>query len=167
MSCYSAVRCSFGRPNCPGSRGCSLVTTRFLICGLASLAIFWAFPVPALILWNDPGPALVHETGSGNDILAGAVKKDETSSDTLYFKFHVDPLSDETTEEYFAAFELYEGHAERLGVGNALKAWAYSAFVNSDETGESNNVAGYIDLHSARPETFRSESALTYELPRK
>jgi hypothetical protein len=35
-------------------------------------------------------------------------------------------LSDSTTEEYFAALELYEGDTERLGVGNALKAWAYS-----------------------------------------
>jgi hypothetical protein len=42
--------------------------------------------------------------------------------------FHLDPLSDVGTEEYFAAFQLYEGDAERLGVGNPLKAYAYSAF---------------------------------------
>jgi hypothetical protein len=43
------------------------------------------------------------------------VKEDDASSNALYFKVHVDPLSDASTEEYFAAFELYEGDKERLG----------------------------------------------------
>ncbi len=94
---------------------------------------------------------MVHETGVGGDILGGAVKADDSSSSTLYFKFHVDPLSDASTEEYFSAFELYEGDKERLGIGNALKAWAYSAF-KADATGNSDQGSDYIDLHSSRPE---------------
>ncbi len=82
----------------------------------------------------------------------------------MYFKFHVDPLSDASTEEYFAAFELYEGETERLAVGNALKAWAYSAF-NISETGQSNSSTGYIDLRSAKPEPSGVGTYFTYELP--
>ena len=110
-------------------------------------------PADAVILWNDPDTTLVHENGAGADILGGAVKRDDSANDTLYFKFHVDPLSDKDTEEYFAAFELFDGDAERLGIGNAMKAWAYSAFFHADETGESNNPAGYIDLHTLNPES--------------
>ena len=99
-------------------------------------------PAKAVILWNDPDTTLVHENGAGADILGGAVKRDDSANDTLYFKFHVDPLSDKDTEAYSAAFELFEGDAERLGIGNAMKAWAYSAFFHADETGESNNLAG-------------------------
>ena len=92
------------------------------------------------------------KTGRAPIFLGGAVKRDDSANDTLYFKFHVDPLSDTNTEEYFAAFELFEGDAERLGIGNAMKAWAYSAFFNADEAGETNNIAGYIDLHTSKPE---------------
>ena len=100
----------------------------------------WVMVIPAsaVILWNDPDTTLVHENGAGADILGGAVKRDDSANDTLYFKFHVDPLSDTNSEEYFAAFELFEGDAERLGIGNAMKAWAYSAFFNADEAGETN-----------------------------
>ena len=81
---------------------------------LASGALLaWANSASATILWSDLGTTLVHETGGGGDILGGAVKEDDSSTNTLYFKFHVDPLSDVSTEEYFAAFELYEG--ERNG----------------------------------------------------
>lgn len=122
-------------------------------------------PARAAVLWSDPGPTLVHENGEGSDLLNGALKRDDSSSDTLYFKLHVDPLSDASTEEYLAAFELYEASAERLGVGNALKAWAYSAFkIIADESG---NFADYIDLHSSRPEPSGPGSFYTYELPHR
>jgi signal transduction histidine kinase/ligand-binding sensor domain-containing protein len=121
----------------------------------------------AAILWSDLGATLVHESGSGADILGGAVKRNDSSSDTLYFKFHIDPLSDVSTEEYFAAFELYEGNSERLAIGNSLKAWGYSAF-NAAEIGKSNKIFGDIDLHSARPEPSGVVGAfLPYELPRR
>ena len=83
----------------------------------------WAVPASSIVLWSDLGATLVHETGAGSDILGGALKRDDASNDTLYFKFHVDPLSDVGTEEYFSGFQLYEGDAERLGVGNSLKAY--------------------------------------------
>ncbi len=120
----------------------------------------------AVVLWRDFGATLVHETGPGVDILGGAVKRDDSSSDTLYFKFHVDPLSDVTTEEYLAAFQLFEGDEERLAVGNSLKAWAYSAF-NTAGKGESNNISGDFDLHSSHPELVILGNFRTYELPRR
>lgn len=137
----------------------------FLLLGMAIL--FPATSANAVVLWNDPGTTLVHENGTGTDILGGAVKRDDSANDTLYFKFHVDPLSDKDTEEYFAAFELFDGDTERLGIGNSLKAWAYSAFFHADETIETNNLAGYIDLHTAKPEPVSGENPGSYQYPRR
>src|ERR1043165_5719030 len=123
-------------------------------------------PCDAVVLWSDFGTTLVHETGSGADILGGAVKRDDSSRDTLYFKFHVDPLSDASTEEYFAAFQLFEGDEGHLAIGNSLKAWAYSAF-NTSEIGESNNIFGDFDFHSSRPDTSGLGTFFNYELPRR
>ena len=120
----------------------------------------------ATVLWSDLGTTLVHDTGEGFDILGGAVKEDDSSTNSLYFKVHVDPLSDASTEEYFAAFELYEGDKERLGIGNALKAWAYSAF-RADATGTSHEGADYIDLHSSRPEPATAGTSIIYENPHR
>lgn len=120
----------------------------------------------ATVLWSDPGPHLAHDTGPGTDILHGAIKRDASSSGTLYFKFEVDPLSDVSTELYFAAFQLFEGDTERLAVGNSLKAWAYSAF-NTLNTGENNQVTGDIDLRSSRPEAYGQGDVQPYELPRR
>jgi ligand-binding sensor domain-containing protein/signal transduction histidine kinase len=118
----------------------------------------------AKVLWSDLGGILAWQTGDGSDLLGGAVKRDDSAGDALYFKFHVDPLSDASTEEYFAAFELYEGGEEHLGVGNALKAWAYSAYkmVVSDNA----VVPDYVDLHSSRPETGHG-GLLPYEVPHR
>ncbi len=126
----------------------------------------WAIPMRADVLWSDLGTTLVHNTGAGYDILDGAVKEDESSTNTLYFKFRVNPLSDASTEEYFAAFELYEGDKERLGVGNALKAWAYSVFT-ADATGDSHESSDYIDLHSSRPEPSPPGTSVVYENPHR
>jgi signal transduction histidine kinase len=120
----------------------------------------------AEVLWRDPGPRLAHNTGPGTDILHGAVRRDDTASDTLYFKFHVDPLSDVSDEEYYAGFQLFETNAYRLAIGNAPAAWAYSAFYTS-ETGPSNKVAGDYDLYSSRPELSGPDSFRPYELPRR
>ncbi len=133
----------------------------------ALFLLLLAVPAPAVILWTDPDSTLVHENGAGTDILGGAVKRDDSASDTLYFKFRVNPISDQSTEEYAAGFELYEGDTERLGVGNALKAWAYSAFLGADNAGESNNVQGYIDLHTLKPEFAEGGSSGAYQLPRR
>ncbi|MDB6068024.1 MAG: Two component regulator, sensor protein [Pedosphaera sp.] len=119
-----------------------------------------------MILWSDLGATLVHESGAGIDILGGAVKRDGSSADTLYFKFHLDPLSDVNTEEYFAAFQLFEGNTERLAVGNSQKAWAYSAF-NTAQIGESNKIFGDVDLRSSRPEPSGLGAFFSYQLPRR
>jgi ligand-binding sensor domain-containing protein/signal transduction histidine kinase len=133
------------------------LTLALLVCACATRAT---------VLWSDLGTTLAHNTGEGYDILGGAVKEDDSSTNTLYFKFRVDPLSDASTEEYYAAFELYEGEKERLGVGNALKAWAYSAF-RADDTGQSHEGSDYIDLHSSRPEPSSPGTSIVYENPHR
>jgi signal transduction histidine kinase len=119
--------------------------------GALLLLTILASPTRAKILWSDSEARAVHETGIGVDILGGAVKRTETNNDALYFKFHVDPASDWEDELYFAGFQLFEGNEERLGVGNAMEAWAYSAF-NTAEKGPSNSVAGEYNLKSTHPE---------------
>ena len=149
-----------------GRFGRELSSKTWQILCAAVLLTGGAFQVTAVVLWSDFGATMVHETGLGSDILGGAVKRNDSSSDTLYFKFHVDPISDPSTEEYLAAFQLFEKNAQRLGIGNSMKAWAYSAF-NASEKGESNTVFGDIDLHSSRPELSGLGTFFTYELPRR
>jgi signal transduction histidine kinase len=114
-------------------------------------------PAPAVILWSEPDARLVHSTGLGVDILNGKVRRTDTNTDALYFKFHVDPLSDAGSEQYLAGFELFETNQERLGVGNAQEAWAYSAF-NASELGPSNQMSARLtdnceyNLPSSHPE---------------
>jgi signal transduction histidine kinase/ligand-binding sensor domain-containing protein len=130
------------------------------------LAVFvLTLPVHADVLWSDLGSTLVKNSGVGEDILRGVIKRDDTASDSLYFKFHVDPLSDVSTERYSAGFQLFEGDTERLGLGNSWEAWAYSAF-NTSETGNSNTISGDVDLHSARSEPRLLGTFDPYELVR-
>ena len=159
MTSGKLVRRGLRGHNSPMPRSAATFALMFL------LAQF-CFPARAAILWSDPGPTLACETGPGTNILGGTVKRDDTASDSLYFKFHVDPLSDGTTEEYFAAFQLFEDDQERLAVGNSPKAWSYSAF-NTLDTGENNKVTGDVDLRSARPEVYGVGNVLRYELPRR
>ncbi len=137
---------------------------------IVTSALLWlaamATPLRANILWNDSKPVLIHENGDGKDILHGAVKRDDTASDALYFKVHVDPLSDVSSEPYSAGFQLYNGDKERLGVGNSLKEWAYGAY-NTAETGVNNTVPGDMDFRSASPESYVPGEYLSYELPRR
>lgn len=154
FGCSPIARLSCRRPDAP----------RILRLGLWLAASLAAASASAVVLWSDLGSTLAHETGSSRDILGGALKRDDASSDTLYFKVQVAPLSDAATEEYFAAFELYEGDDERLGVGNALKAWAYSALFNLGDGSGTNLSATYVDLRSSKPEPGGASS---YELPRR
>jgi signal transduction histidine kinase len=135
------------------------------IFALTILATLFCRSARATILWSDTGARLVHNTGTGADILGGAVKRNDTNSDVLYFKIHVDPISDVASEPYSAGFQLFEGDEERLGMGNALEAWGYSAFATT-ETGPSNQVAGEFNLKSAHPEPANLGLFRPYELPR-
>ena len=138
----------------------------FLSGALLRLA-FLAMPAGAEILWSDAGSRVIHATPDGTDILGGKVKRDDKASDALYFKFRADPLSDPADEPYYAMFQLVEGNQMRLGVGNALEAWGYSAAYAS-ETGPSNKVAsdsGEFNLRSAHPEAAPMGVTLPYELP--
>lgn len=134
--------------------------------GLLGFLLLCSLPVKGVILWSDSGSTLAHNTGAGTDILEGAVKRDDSANDTLYFKFHLNPLSDVSTEEYFAAFELYEADAERVGIGNALKAWAYSAFLSQDDSSDAGRF-GYLDLHTGNPEPTSGGNPSNYEFPRR
>jgi signal transduction histidine kinase len=136
------------------------------ICLLLGAALLLAMPARATILWSEPGARVVHETGKGVDILGGKVKRDDKASDTLYFKFHVDPISDVDSEPYFAGMQFFEGNQERLGVGNALEAWGYSAF-NTADRGLSNRIIGEFNFNSAHPEPANLGLFWPYELVRK
>ena len=131
---------------------------------LAAGVFVFAARLPAVILWSDLGARLTHSTGDGVDILGGVVKRDDSASDALYFKFHVDPLSDAAVEPYDAALQLFEHGDPRLAVGNAPEAWGYSAWYTS-ELGPSNKVAGEFNLKSSNPEPSRLGQFLPYELP--
>src|SRR2546426_376341 len=65
---------------------------------LIALVLMAATPVQAVILGSDTASRVIHATDAGVDILGGAVKRDDTASDALYFKLHVDPLSDAANE---------------------------------------------------------------------
>ncbi len=48
-----------------------------------------------------------------------------------------------------------------------MKAWAYSAFFPGNESSESNIIAGYIDLHTLKPETRTDGNSGSYQYPRR
>jgi hypothetical protein len=134
----------------------------FMSRAIATLALIFSAMIfsssaPAVILWSEPDAGIVHDTGSGVDILNGKVRRTGTNTDALYFKFHVDPLSDAGSEPYYAGLQLFEGNQGRLGVGNAGEAWGYSAF-NTSEMGPSNQMSGKFNddyefnLQSSHPE---------------
>ena len=131
----------------------SSLTRWFTAFALLVFTVLFCLPLRAAILWSLPGPVTVHENGAGQDVLGGGVKRTVRDSGALYFKFRVNPISDVSKEEYYGGFQLFEDDNEKLGVGNSLKAWAYSAF-NTEETGEYNKVFGDFDLRSANPESY-------------
>ena len=143
----------------------SSLTRWFTAFALLVFTVLFCLPLRAAILWSLPGPVTVHENGAGQDVLGGGVKRTVRDSGALYFKFRVNPISDVSKEEYYGGFQLFEDDNEKLGVGNSLKAWAYSAF-NTEETGEYNKVFGDFDLRSANPESYEPGKFLAYELPR-
>jgi signal transduction histidine kinase len=138
----------------------------------ACLVALWALafgsagrlPLSAEVLWSDPDPRVIHKTPDGNDLLGGALHRDDTANDALFFKFQVDPLSDLASEPYFAGFQLFEGDEPRLGVGNAPEAWGYSAF-DTAETSTLEGKTGEFDLKSAKPEAAGLGTFKPYELP--
>ena len=73
------------------------------------------------------------------------LSRDANATGTLYFKYTVtNPASNYLTETYFAGMQFYEGATERVGIGNAWTAWAYSAF---------NTASGDVDLNNPDPPT--------------
>lgn len=136
---------------------------------LAALWLGAATPAHAVILWSDPGVRLAHDTGAGVDMLHGAIEpQGKNSSSTLYFKFTVNPLSDISTEKvqaniYVAGLVFYEKNVEHLGIGNALRAWGYSAF-NVSGSGPDNQTPGEWNFSSLN---YEAETPLSYEAPRR
>ncbi len=127
----------------------------FFVLRLTALIAALAFlpaTVNGTILWSYVGTTLAHDTGPGKDILGGTVRRDNSSDDVLYFKFHVNPISDFHTERYLAGLQLFENSAERLGVGNAWNAWSYSAF-NTAEAGNREQIPGEFCLRSTQGTT--------------
>jgi signal transduction histidine kinase len=139
------------------------VTRRGALGLLFSLGL--AGSLEAAVLWSDPDARVIHKTPVGADLLGGAVQRDDTANDALYFKFRVDPLSDVGSEPYYAAFQMFEGDEARLAVGNAPEAWGYSAF-NASETSTLLGTTGEFDLKSSKPEAEGLGVFKPYELPR-
>ena len=107
----------------------------------------------AAVLYSNAGPITANETGLGTNLAGFGLSRDNAASDTLYFRYFLgSPASNSTNENYFAAMQLFEAGAERLGVGNAWGAWAYSAF---------GVTGGDRDLNSSTP-----EAGQTYQLVR-
>ncbi|HEY4414105.1 MAG TPA: two-component regulator propeller domain-containing protein [Verrucomicrobiae bacterium] len=129
-------------------------------------AVLWLSTTVAngTVLWSDVGATLVHDTGPGKDILGGTLHCDSSSTNILYFKFHVNPLSDFHTEQYLAAFQLFEGTTERLGVGNAWDAWSYSA-LHASAADNINRIPGEFVLRSAQGSSRSPDGHLWVEYP--
>ncbi len=136
----------------------------FIVFALALLAALGYSSARAEILWSDPASRVIHATPDGSDILGGKVKRGDKASDVLYFKIHIDPLSDAANEPYYALFQLVETNTLRLGIGNALESWGYSA-ANAAETGPFNKIPGEFNLKSAHPEAGPLGAEQPYELP--
>ena len=102
----------------------------------------------AAVLYSNAGPITANETGMGTNLPGFGASRDNAAADTLYFRYFLgSPASNNSNENYFAAMQLFEAGAERLGVGNAWGAWAYSAF---------GVTGGDRDLNSATPEPGQS-----------
>ena len=132
-------------------------------------AMIGCSPAHAVILWSDLPSRVIQTTPMVilDGHVKGELKRDDKASDALYFKFRVDPLSDPADEPYFALFQLVESNQMRLGVGNALEAWGYSA-AYAAETGPMNkltNDSGEYNLRSAHPEAGPMGQMRPYELP--
>ncbi|MDE3069021.1 MAG: ATP-binding protein [Verrucomicrobiota bacterium] len=135
----------------------------FRCAGMALLLL--ATSLRGAVLWSDPASRVIHTIPM--DIMDGQLKRDDKASDALYFKFRVDPLSDPADEPYYALFQLVESNQMRLGVGNALEAWGYSA-AYAAETGPMNKPSsdpGEFNLRSAHPEAGPMGENRPYELP--
>ena len=136
-----------------------------IILALMVCAVIFCSSARAVILWSDLPSRVIHTTPM--TILDGEIKRDDKASDALYFKFHVDPLSDPYDEPYFALFQLVQTNQMRLGIGNALEAWGYSAAFAA-ENGPDNKPSsdsGEFNLRSAHPEAEQMGKKHTYELP--
>jgi signal transduction histidine kinase len=116
----------------------------------------WGAPLSAnaTILMQRSQRTLVQNRSE--EILHGALApRDDSASDTLYFKFRVNPLSDIVSEVrfgryYLAGMVFCEGGAENLGIGNAWSASGYSAFCKTFNA--PGNSPGELNLHARNPE---------------
>lgn len=124
---------------------------------------------PAELLWSDSRTVLAHESLGEESIPLDKIgTRDETASDTLYFRFDVDPLSDGATDastRYAAGIVFFKDGWEHLGIGNAWRARGYSAF-NTAEKGPGNDAFGEFDLKSAYPEKSKDFEFVRRRTPR-
>lgn len=123
-------------------------------------------PASARILWSDPVWRFIHGT---NQVLSlegsGLEPQDDSSSRTLYLRFSIDPESDGFSDfaaRYEAGWVFTQNGVERLGLGNALLAWGYSAF-HAIQPDTNNHGPGEVDFNSEHPERVGSS---IFELPR-
>ncbi|KAA1261316.1 Glucan 1,4-alpha-maltohexaosidase precursor [Rubripirellula obstinata] len=99
-------------------------------------------------------------------ILSSGIARDDTSSDTLYFRFTANPTSIGSSgiSDAFSAFQLFQNGEEGLGIGNRFgsAAWSYfgaSDLVTQSETGDLNSPTPDSGTSS---ETIQENEAKTF-----
>ncbi len=111
---------------------------------VAPLLLSTSADAQAATLYDFVGPLTVDDNGLGENLPGMSVTRDASATGTLYLRFQVDPTSDFNDENYYAGLQLFQGPStERLGIGNAFGAFAYSAFAATP---------GEVDFNSATPE---------------
>ncbi len=97
----------------------------------------------ASILYTSSTPVTV--TNSSSAISTG-LSRDDTSTDTLYFSFTIDPTSDYNDENYFGGLELYNAASQNtVSIGNNWNAHAWSVYGTStseEDLNSANNEPG-------------------------
>jgi hypothetical protein len=114
--------------------------SRHLLATVLMLSPGWA---QAGILYTYAGPTVFNETGLGTNLPGMTLSRDDTATDTVYFRYTVtNPASNRNNENYFAGLNLYEGTTGRLGVGNNWNAWAYSVWSTATGDRDLKSVVG-------------------------
>ncbi len=122
---------------------------RFAISAVCLTAAFLAASAPATVIWQNIGPVTV-SNGVNQPVSFNAAAltttRDDTASDTLYFRATITPYTDYNNENYYAGFQLFQSGGERFAVGNNWGAHAWSVFgggVNAD-LNSSNPESGQV-----------------------
>jgi alpha-amylase len=92
-----------------------------------------------------------------NQVIATpGVRRDDTASDSLYFRFTVNPtvIGTNGMADGFAGLQLFQDGQERLGIGNRYGSTSWSYFGAADPTPEADLNATPDSVVADQPRTF-------------